>query len=370
MSVTIHRIEAIPFTLPLTRSFSYGVGVQRTCQRHVLVRVFDSDGGMGQSEITPRPAIHGETQAGATHAVRTHIAPSLVGCDIVDLENIRIRMDHLACNPTAKAGIDTALHDLLAKRAGVSLSGLLGGGPRPVPVSYMIGHVDGSAMLDEVDTVRAETGINAFKVKGGKAIRSDLARISALRRHLGDEAFLFVDANELYSEHDAHSSWVQEMARLGVAMIEEPVLRSAIAARSGFAQRCPVPVVGDDSVSDPASAVAELTRGSVHILGIKPPRSGLRRSVELISIARAFGVPCWLGSQGVTGIGTLSSAHFAAAFSSSLPYPADLGNFLRQGDDLLAQPVPLKDGMIMVPPGTGSGVEIDEDKLAHYGTED
>jgi len=85
-----------------------------------------------------------------------------------------------------------------------------------------------------------------------------------------------------------------------------------------------------------------------------------------LHLAEAYSVPCWIGSQGVTGIGTLASAHFAAAHARSIPYPADLGNYLRQEDDLFEGPIDLRQGRIHLPPGPDRGVRIDERKLAKY----
>ena len=38
-------------------------------------------------------------------------------------------------------------------------------------------------------------------------------------------------------------------------------------------------------------------------------------------------------------------------------------------DDLLAQPLRIRDGLLHVPPGAGLGVDIDPDKLARYRTD-
>jgi len=38
-------------------------------------------------------------------------------------------------------------------------------------------------------------------------------------------------------------------------------------------------------------------------------------------------------------------------------------------DDLLTEPLRIRDGLLRVPPGVGLGVDIDPDKLARYRTD-
>jgi L-alanine-DL-glutamate epimerase-like enolase superfamily enzyme len=100
-------------------------------------------------------------------------------------------------------------------------------------------------------------------------------------------------------------------------------------------------------------------------MGIKIARTGMYESMRIAHAAEAFGLPCWIGSQGVSGIGAVASAQFAAAFRS-VTYPADLSTPLKQQDDLLAHPIDIRDGKLHVPDVPGAGAEIDADKLAMY----
>lgn len=361
----INKIEVIPFTIPLARTFSYGAAVARITQEHVLIRVIDDAGIVGTSEATPRPAIHGETQVSCVTILRDYLAPNLIGRNPLDREGYWREFDRIAWNPTAKAGLDTAIHDLIARQLEIPLAALLGGAPEPVPISYMLGSGTPQTVLDEAVGISDRTGIIAFKVKAGADPERDLEQVKLLRRTLGDGAFLFIDANELYTPSVA-ARYIPRMAEFGIAMVEEPLRRSLDSDRADLARKIDVPLLGDDSVETLPAARRELVRGAVGVVGIKPPRNGLHVAQKIVHLAEAFDKPCWIGSQGVTGIGTLSSAHFAAAHRRAIPFPADLGNHLRQEDDLLESPVRIVEGKVILPAGPGSGVSIDPEKLTRY----
>lgn len=360
----ITRVETIPFDIPLRRAISYKAN-SRKLQKHVLVRVHADNGAVGIAEATPRPAIHGETQVSAAHIIETQLAPALVGRDPMDRAGYWAAFERTARNPTAKGALDTAVHDLIATALGIPLAALLGGVVQPVPISYMAGFGSAEELVDEALEVIATTGVRAFKVKCGETPALDIERVRRLRDAIGPDGFIFIDANEGYAPHVATRT-IRAMAEYGIAMVEEPVPVHLGVLRQQMAAQMPVPLLADDSVETLSEAAHQLALGAIGVLGIKPPRSGLHNAQKLVHLAEAYAIPCWVGSQGVTGVGTLSSAHFASANARNLPFPADLGNFLRQEDDLLSVPVDLRDGKIHLPSGAGSGVQIDEEKLARY----
>jgi len=319
---------------------------------------------MGES--TPRPFIHGETQTSVVKIVNDHFGPMLMGRSIADRNGYMELLDTVAGNPTAKGALDIAIHDALARDLNITLAELLGGAPDPVRISFMVALGSVDEMLSEVQKVRELTGISAFKLKGGREPKLDIARVVALRELLGDDGFIFVDANQLYSPHVAIEV-LNEMANYGLAMAEEPVAWESNHQRRRVADAIRVPILADDSVTNLIDTQRELISGAVGVVGIKPPRTGIMKSKSIASAAAVFGLPCWIGSQGVSGLGTLASAHFAAG-AGIRTYPADLGNFLKQSnmEDLLDIPVDVREGAIHLPAGSGTGASISDDKLEHY----
>ncbi len=365
-SVHIDRVEAIPFSIPLHRPSRWGAAGYRTAQDHVLVRVYSTSGAVGTAEATPRPTIYGETQRSIVNIIEKYLAPALIGADATDRVRYWREFDKIQWNPTAKGALDIAVHDLLAKEAGLPLASFLGGSPSPVRISYMASLGDADGLVQEALDVRDRFGVTAFKVKAGQDPGQDIERVRRLREALGPGGFIFIDANQLYTPAVAIRT-IREMLPYDLAMVEEPLPIELGRERVRVAEALPVPYLGDDSVATLADTRRELALGAIGVVGIKPPRTGIVNSLKILHTAEAFGLPCWIGSQGVSGVGTLASAHFhAAAGPERIPYPADLGNFLKQVDDLLETPVDLRDGRIHLPDRPGIGAEVSEAKLDRY----
>jgi L-alanine-DL-glutamate epimerase-like enolase superfamily enzyme len=212
--------------------------------------------------------------------------------------------------------------------------------------------------------VKSESGIRAFKVKAGVDPKGDIERVRTLREALGPEGFIFIDANQLYTPEVAIRT-INRMAEYDLAMAEEPVRVDLGAYRRKVADAIPVPILSDDSVMTVSATRRELQDGAIGVVGIRTSRTGIFDSVRILHLAEAFGVPCWIGSQGVSGIGALASAHFAAAFRN-IPFPADLTAFMRQEDDLLEEPLQAREGRIDFPRTPGIGAKVSEEKLKRY----
>jgi L-alanine-DL-glutamate epimerase-like enolase superfamily enzyme len=160
------------------------------------------------------------------------VAPALLGEDPSDIG----RLWHKLCWAGASVGrsglstqaigaFDVALYDLKAKRAGLPLAKLLGayrdsvrcyntsGGFLHTPLDQLM--VNAAASI--------ERGIGGIKLKVGQPDRAlDLQRVEAVRKHLGDDVPLMVDANQQWDRPTA-----QRMCRLlepfNLVWIEEPL---------------------------------------------------------------------------------------------------------------------------------------------------
>ena len=364
-SLIITRVEAIPFSIPLKAVSRWGAHGSRDAAEHVLIRIYTDQGLVGISEGVPRPSIYGETQKSLTHIVDAHFAPMLIGMNAFDRQAIHDKLNSIQWNPTAKGGIDMALHDLVSQGCELPLAVFLGGQLAPLPVSYMLPLGSLDLMLSSAAEMQSKYGINAWKIKAGSDPILDIERVKELRQAMGESAFIFIDANQMYSPEVAIRT-INVMAEYGLQMVEEPVAVSLGRQRKHVADHIPVPILGDDSLFSLADARREVDAGAVGVMGLKTPRTGIWESSKIVHLAEAYGMPCWMGSQGVSQIGTLASVHFAVGFAKLFTVPADLGNYVKQFDDLNSAPIEMRDGCIYLPATPGVGVVIDEDKLHRY----
>jgi L-alanine-DL-glutamate epimerase-like enolase superfamily enzyme len=222
---------------------------------------------------------------------------------------------------SALSALDSALHDLAARRLGVPVYRMLGlSRPRPI-TSYTLG-------IDELDATlgraRALSQYPIFKVKVGGA--RDIDTVRAVIRETGAE--VWVDANEAFAADEAAEA-VRELAGAGVAVIEQPVPAEAGPGAFGQAARAAgnVPVIADES----ALVAADVPPLAGYASGVNVKLSkcgGIRGALEIIHTARANGMRVMLGCMVEASLGIS-----AAAQVSGLVDYVDLDGALLLADD-------------------------------------
>ena len=125
----------------------------------------------------------------------------------------------------AIAAIDIALWDLKARRARLPLAKLLGAHRDAVRCYNTSGgflHTPIEEVCDNA-TASLEAGISGIKIKVGHPdARVDLARVEAVRSHVGDDVSLMVDANQQWDRATA-MRMCRALEPFGLVWIEEPL---------------------------------------------------------------------------------------------------------------------------------------------------
>lgn len=364
----ITAVEAIPFAIPYVKPLKFASGEVHTAD-HVLVRVHTDDGLVGVAEAPPRPYTYGETQQGIVTAITELFAPQLVGLTLVEREVAGARMARTVGNPTAKAAVDMAMWDALGRTLEMPVNSLLGGFTDRMRVSHMLGFADPAAMVAEAERIRESYGITTFKVKVGRRPATlDTAVVRALRERFGDDIDLYVDANRGWTASESLRA-MKEMADLDLLFAEELCPADDVLGRRWLVEKVDVPFIADESVPTPADVTREVLGGSATAISIKTARTGFTGSQRVHHLAEGLGLEVVMGNQIDGQLGTACAVTFGAAYELTSRRAGELSNFLDMSDDLLAQPLRIRDGLMHVPPGVGLGVEIDPDKLARYRTD-
>lgn len=175
------------------------------------------------------------TSGAAARVIDDLLAPAVTGRSASDPRGASQVMARAVRNvgrpgiaATAISAVDVALWDLQAKLAGLPLHRLLGGDPRSIPVYGSGGFTtyDDRRTLDQMTDWVQRCGVHAVKLKVGESWgsrpRRDLARVELVRRAVGDEVEIFVDANGGYRVGQAVRLG-RSYDGLGVSWIEEPV---------------------------------------------------------------------------------------------------------------------------------------------------
>src|SRR5262245_61938770 len=126
--LNIERIETILVDIPTTRTHHLSFAAVDT-QNYVIVRVFAGGlVGIGEASTIGGPAWGDESTEAIKVTIDTYLAPHLIGKDARELTRLAGLMDTaVRGNRFAKAAVDIALHDLVARSRGEPVYQLLGG---------------------------------------------------------------------------------------------------------------------------------------------------------------------------------------------------------------------------------------------------
>jgi L-Ala-D/L-Glu epimerase len=366
--VKITQVEAIPFAIPYVKPLKFASGEVHTAE-HVLVRVHTDDGVVGVAEAPPRPFTYGETQAGIVAVIEQIFAPQIVGLTLTEREQVGARLARTVGNPTAKSAVDMAIWDALGRTLDLTVSDLLGGYTDRMRVSHMLGFDDPVTMVAEAERMLDSYGIRTFKVKvGRRPVSLDTAVVRALRERFGDSVELYIDGNRGWTASESLRA-MKEMADLDLMFAEELCPADDVLGRRRLVEKLDVPFIADESVPTPADVTRAVLSGDATAISIKTARTGFSQSQRVHHLAEALGLEVVIGNQIDGQIGSACAVSFGAAYRLTSRHAGELSNFLDMSDDLLAEPLQIRDGLLHCRPGAGLSIEIDPDKLARYRTD-
>jgi L-alanine-DL-glutamate epimerase-like enolase superfamily enzyme len=152
------------------------------------------------------------------------------------------------------------------------------------------------------------------------------------------------------------------LAALGVLYVEEPLPVETIPTRAKLKTANILPLIADDSAMNSQDLTRELYFDTFDILNIKPARTGYTTSKRMLASALKAGKGIMVGSQASSTLGTIRAAFFAGL--RGIDYPSELSFFLRLEDDIVTNPVEIRDGCIDL--DKLADITVDEKRLAHF----
>jgi len=366
----IERIEAIPVSVPHNTDFQISGGGQEAAD-HVLIRLHTEDGPVGVGEASPKPFFSDETQTSVLGALDV-LEAALEGVDAARPAAVHRAMDDaIRGNPFAKTAVDVACYDALGKALGVPVSALLDGRVRDrVEVGQSIGIKPTEAAVDDARRYVRQEGFRSIKVKVGDEASSAADRVRAVCEAVGDEVPIRVDANQGYTADVAVPLFSELERELDLLLVEQPVARDDVEGMRKVTETIETPVLADESVFSPADALRVVRRNAADIINIKIMKAGgLYPSGRIAATAAAASYPLAIGSMLELGVGTAAGAHLAATLPH-VRYPCDVKGPSLYADTLLEEPVRIEDGYTYVPDRSGLGVELDDDAVERYRSDD
>ena len=340
-------------------------------QTMVIVRLTDADGvqGIGEGTTIGGLSYGPESPESIKSAIDTYIVPILETCDLAQIGATMAKIArNVRGNHFAKCAVESALLDLAGKRLGLPASELIGGGRvrHSLPVAWTLASGDTARDIAEGEEMLGLRRHRIFKLKIGKrSVRDDVAHVGAICKALGNRASIRVDVNQ---------NWTEDQAKLGMAMlhdvgcdlVEQPIAGDDIAAMARLSQTQTVPLMADEALNGPRSAMRIASAAAAGVFALKIAQSGgLFATAEVAAIGQAAGIGLYGGTMLEGGIGTAASAQVFATLPD-LAWGTELFGPLLQTEEILTEPLQYQDFSLSVPSGPGLGVTLDEERLARF----
>ncbi len=320
----------------------------------VTVRLRDTDGadGMGYTYTVG-------AGGGAIHSMITRdLTPVLVGRPTENVEALWQKMwwtlhygGRGGQAASAISAVDIALWDLKAKKAGQPLYQALGGFDPAVPC--YAGGIDLHLPLEELlaqTEANLAKGFRAIKMKVGRArLSEDVARVEAMRAHLGPDFPLMVDANMRWGVDQAIQA-ARHLQPCDLVWLEEPTIPDDVAGHARILREGGVPIATGENLH----TLHEFTH-FMRAEAVSYPEpdvtncGGVTVFMKVAHAAESFNLP--LTSHGAHDV----TVHLLAA-TPNRSYLEAHGFGL---DRYLAHPLRIVEGNAFAPDRPGHGVEFD-----------
>lgn len=354
-AITLHR-----YTLRLRRPLTTGRGTLRD-RRGLLVCLRDDEGCEGWGDAAPLEGWAGPDLVTTSQSLECWLRGAGTVSDPESLA--RHAEEMLGDVPCAWAAIGGAVADLLARRRGTTVAGLL----RPTTSEPLASRVPTAALLDGDDPAAVADaaaaavgeGFGTLKLKvGNRPLARDVARVAALRE-AAPGAGLRLDANGAWGRESLTAA--EALARFEPEIIEEPC-RGLDDLRRLQAQTT-VPIAADESLPPLADLHRHLPLGTSAAV-LKPSALGGPDAVVRAAAALTeSGTTAIVGSFLESAIGVATAAHVAAAAGGA---PAGLATSTMLQEDV-CEPLPVESGAVRLSAGGGLGLAPDRSRLVRLG---
>jgi D-galactarolactone cycloisomerase len=367
----IRCVEAFCYRVPLAAPVVTSFGSMRD-RPAVFVRVEDEDGQTGWGEVWCNfPSMGAEHR---TRLINETLAPMLVQRAVTHPSEV---FEHLGAatsvlalqsgepGPFAQgiAGVDIALWDLFAKRAGTPLWRALGGTSPRMRVYASGINPTGSVAQAEVAMTR---GHRAFKLKIGFDADKDRGNLRDLRKLAGD-GFLAVDVNQGWGIEQA-LQLAPALEEFNLAWLEEPLRADRPWSEwRSLQKRLTIPLAGGENIAGRENFTIALREGVLTV--VQPDAAKWGGVTGCIAVARdvlaskRHYCPHFLGG----GIGLVASAHLLAGSGGGGLLEVD-SNPNPMRENFCGTVGDIRDGEIVLADTPGLGVEPDVKAIEKYRT--
>lgn len=375
-------VDVIPhvLTTELAEPFAFSQGWVRR-RSTVLTELITDDGIRGWGESL----CHGlQPPEIAASFIKYCYRPLLLDRDVFDVEvlweemyNVSRPFGQAGAAVNAISGVDVALWDAIGRSLGVSVSKLLGGRFRTELTPYATGFYrresqePASSAISEAK-LRLSEGFDAFKLKVGFGVDSDVEYIHEVRKAVGKKPKIMLDGNGAYNASSARTILLATESD-DIYFFEEPLPPEDIEGYKELKNLTKTHLAAGENIFGKIGFRNWISERALDILQPDISSSGgFTECKKIAALAQAYNtmlVPHVWGS----GVGLAASMQYMATLPPAplslypmAPYlEYDQSSHPFRGD-LIFNAIGIVDGKVKVPDGPGIGVEIDRDVVTEY----
>jgi L-alanine-DL-glutamate epimerase-like enolase superfamily enzyme len=320
---------------------------------NVFLRLLTDSGPVGLGCAAPDFGVTGENAQTVLAAIDGVIRDRVKGLDPRRILRVLDELEEpLSGQPAALAAVDMALHDLLARVAGLPLWLLLGGYRESIVTSVTVGILPADeTVVRALDFV--DQGFVALKLKGGRDVDDDIERVRRVREAVGGDIELRFDANQGYDAAGA-LRFIEETRGARLELVEQPTPISRPDALGHVSSESHLPVMADESLQTLRDALRIAANEQADMVNVKLMKvGGLAAAQRINAVARAARLEVMVGCMDECALAIAGGLAFALAHRNVLY--ADLDGHFDLLDDPTAGAVVLEAGRLypLAQPGLG-----------------
>ena len=279
--------------------------------------------------------------------------PSLLNQEL-DKEVVFSILHSQKVSPEAKACVDIALYDLLAKEASLSLHAYLGSKMFSLQTDLTIS-VNEVSIMQEESLKAIELGFSILKIKLDDDLEKNIQRLIAINTVTHPKTRLRLDPNQALTLEQC----LQMLASIptdNIECIEQPFDAHDTESMKRLKEKAIVPVLADESLFSLKDAHLLLEDDAMDSLNIKLMKcGGIYEAIKIVELAKDYKKNCMIGSMLEGPISLLAAAHFG--LSQKNITMADLDSPLYLKEHPLLEPFHIKQDLIRLSNELGLGID-------------
>ena len=356
------RVLRVPVKSPITDAY-----FSHKARNHVFVEVETDEGISGLGEAGQYFAV-----SSVPPLIREGFRPYLIGQDPAEVRELwdtlykrSFLYGRRGVAIIALSAVEIALWDIIGKSLKEPLHRLLGGRL----VDRVRAYASGGFYKPERDLIRemktfVKSGFTAVKMKVGFDPEDDVRRVKVIRKEIGGDIDLIIDANMGYLPGTAIKV-ARELENQEILWFEEPVSADDVEGLREVKKNSGIPIAAGENEYTEFGFRELIEKRAVDIVQADVTRcGGVSQAKQIASLASRRGMqhaPHVFGSI----VGLVASLHLIASETNGYILEYDqTENSLRE--EIIDQYIDLKDGYLAIPEKPGIGVEIPSRLLTKY----